>query len=107
MDLLTAKKFSKLLNKFLYDGNVLCFPTTVDFTPRLSEVSHEFLSTGSYIPRTMGINAISGLSRTPQITIPIAECDGIPIGLSFIAGYGKDMMLIDLCNHLMKECLKI
>ncbi len=103
-NLIIAKNFSKLLNTFLYDGNVLCFPTTVNFAPRLSEVNSEFLSTGSYIPRAMGVNAISGLSRTPQITIPIAECDGIPIGLSFIAGYGQDTILIDFCNQLMEQC---
>jgi amidase len=105
-NLVTAKNFSKLLNQFLHDGTVLCFPTTVDFAPRLKEVTPEFLTTGFYIPRAMGINAISGLSRTPQITIPIAEFDGVPIGLSFIAGHGQDMMLIDFCNHLMKECFK-
>ena len=43
---------------------------------------------------TESINAISGLSRTPQITIPIAEANGIPIGISCIAGYGMDHFIV-------------
>ena len=98
--LYATKVFSKKLNKFLDDGNILCFPTTVDLAPRLDEITPEFL-TGDYIPRAMGVNAISGLSCTPQITIPVAETtNGVPIGLSFVAGYGRDMMLVNFCNQL-------
>jgi amidase len=49
--------------------------------------------------------AISSLSCTPQITIPIAEANGVPVGLSFTAGYGQDMMLIDLCNKIYNQCV--
>ncbi len=99
--LYATKAFSKKLNKFLDDGNILCFPTTVDLAPRLDEVTPEFLATGDYIPRAMGVNAISGLSSTPQITIPVAETtNGVPIGLSFVAGCGRDMMLVNFCNQL-------
>ena len=103
--LCAKESFSKKLNNFLYDGNILCFPTTVDLAPRLDAITPEFLS-GNYIPRAMGVNAISGLSCTPQITIPIAESNGVPVGLSFIASYGKDMMLVNFCNQLQKLALK-
>ncbi len=59
-----------------------------------------------FIPRAMGVNAISGLSCTPQITIPVAEVDGVPVGLSFIAGYGQHMMIIGFCNQLYARCFK-
>jgi Asp-tRNA(Asn)/Glu-tRNA(Gln) amidotransferase A subunit family amidase len=45
----------------------------------------------------IGANPFYG---TPQITIPVAEANGVPIGLSFIAGYGQDMKLINICNQL-------
>jgi len=41
-----------------------------------------------------------------QITIPIAESEGVPIGLSFIAGYGKDMMLAKFCNGLYAKLVR-
>jgi amidase len=100
----TKKLFQNNLNKFLCAGNVLCFPTTVDLAPRLEEITSDFLA-GDYVPRAMGVNAISCLSCTPQITIPIAEANGVPVGLSFVAGYGQDMMLIDLCNKIYNQCV--
>jgi len=93
------KTFQRQLNDFLNKGNILCFPTTVDPAPRLSEITPAFFE-GEYIPRSMGVNAISGLSSAPQITMPAAEADGIPVGLSFVAGYGQDTALVALCNHL-------
>lgn len=98
------RKFLNDINKFLCAGNVLCFPTTVDLPPRLEEITPDFLA-GDYVPRAMCVNAISSLSCTPQITIPIAEENGVPIGLSFIAGYSQDMMLIDLCNKIYNQCV--
>ena len=98
----TKKLFQNNLNKFLCTGNVLCFPTTVDLAPRLEEVTPDFLA-GDYVPRAMSVNAISCLSCAPQITIPIAEANGVPVGLSFIAGYGQDMMLIDFCNKIFNQ----
>jgi amidase len=97
--LYAKKTFQKKINQFLCGGKILCFPTTVDLAPRLDEITPDFLA-GEYIPRAMGVNAISSLSCAPQITIPVAEANGVPIGLSFIAGYGQDMMLISFCNQL-------
>jgi amidase len=94
-----AKSFSKKLNQFLYDGNILCFPTTLDLAPRLVEITPELLS-GEYVPRALGLNAIASLARTPQITIPLAEYNGVPVGISFVGGYGQDMLLVNLCNQL-------
>ncbi len=103
-NLFDKRLFQKRLNDFLCHGNVLCFPTTVDLAPRLDDITPDFLA-GDYVPRAMSVNAISCLSRTPQITIPIAEADGVPLGLSFIAGYGQDMMLIELCNKIYNQCV--
>jgi len=103
--ILSAKKlFQNSLNKFLCAGNVLCFPTSADIAPRLEEITPDFLA-GDYIPKAMSVNAISCLSCTPQITIPITEAGGIPAGLSFIAGYGQDLMLVDLCRKIYNQCV--
>jgi amidase len=98
---LSAKKsFQKEMNRFLCGGNILCFPTTVDLAPRLEAIAPEFFN-GEYIPRAMGVNAVSSLTGAPQITIPVAEADGVPIGLSFMAGCGQDTMLVRFCNQLL------
>ncbi|CJG66542.1 Glutamyl-tRNA(Gln) amidotransferase subunit A [Streptococcus pneumoniae] len=41
------------------------------------------------------MTCIAGLSGLPQVTIPAGELDGLPIGLSFIAGYNQDEKLLN------------
>lgn len=101
--LYAKKAFQNAINDFLCGKKVLCFPTTVDLAPRLDEITPAFFQ-GDYIPRAMGVNAISSLSGAPQITIPVAEAGGVPIGLSFVAGYGQDTRLIRFCNQLYARC---
>lgn len=96
------KAFQNKINNFLCQGRILCFPTTVDLAPKLDEITPDFFA-GNYIPRAMGVNAISSLSCAPQITIPVAKVNGVPIGLSFIAGFGQDMRLIRFCNQLNNQ----
>lgn len=92
------KSFSRKLNWYLNKGNILCFPTTLDLAPKIDQITDDLLS--KYYPRAMGVNAISGFSRTPQITIPFTNHDGVPVGISFIAGYGQDMILMKFCKEL-------
>lgn len=100
--LYAKRAFQNKINNFLCEGNILCFPTTVNLAPRLDEITPDFLA-GDYIPRAMGVNAISSLSCAPQITIPVAEANGVPIGFSFMACFGQDMMLIRFCNQLYSQ----
>ncbi len=100
--LYSKKSFQNKMNNFLCEGRILCFPTTVDLAPRLDDITPDFLA-GDYIPRAMGVNAISSLSCAPQITIPVAKVSGVPVGLSFIAGFGQDMRLIRFCNQLNNQ----
>lgn len=101
-----TKSFSKKLNEYLQKGNILCFPTTVDLAPRLDQITDEFLSKRNYYPKSMGVTAISGFSRAPQITTPLVEYDGVPFGLSFVASYGQDMMLVKFCNELQEKLVR-
>lgn len=98
--------FSKNIFRYLSGNKILCFPTTIDLAPKLSDVTPEFLATGDYYPRTMGVTAISGLSRLPEITVPFVKCNGVPIGVSFVAGYGNDLLLAEICNLLGMRTLE-
>lgn len=98
------KTFQDKMYKFLCNATILCFPTTVDLAPKLDRITPEFLA-GDYIPKAMGVNAISSLSCLPQITIPVAGDNGVPAGLSFMAGYKQDMKLINICNQIYTQCL--
>ncbi|MDO7905576.1 amidase [Paenibacillus sp. JX-17] len=43
---------------------------------------------------TMQLTCIAGLGGLPQVTLPLAESEGCPVGLSFIAGPGQDLRLL-------------
>ena len=94
------RAFANTLNTFLQSGHILCFPTIVDPAPRLDGLTPEFFA-GPHVPRAMCAGALSGLASTPQITVPVAEIQGIPAGLSFMAARGEDMALMDLCLSLL------
>src|SRR5207237_2336310 len=51
--------------------------------------------------RALPILCIAGLARLPQVSLPLAELDGCPLGLSLIAARGNDTLLLELAGRLM------
>jgi len=41
------------------------------------------------------------LARLPQVSLPLAELDGCPLGLSLIAARGNDTLLLELAGRLI------
>jgi amidase len=74
------------------DG-VLMLPTVPGIAPR-SDLSGDALQ--SYRERALSLLCISGLSGLPQVTMPLAELDGSPIGLSLLGPRGSDRALVEL-----------
>jgi amidase len=52
--------------------------------------------------RALPILCIAGLARLPQISLPLTELDGCPLGLSLIAAHGNDTLLLELAGKLMR-----
>jgi amidase len=51
--------------------------------------------------RALPILCIAGLARLPQVSLPLAQLDGCPLGLSLIAAPGNDTLLLELAGRLM------
>jgi amidase len=51
--------------------------------------------------RALPILCIAGLARLPQVSLPLAQLDGCPLGLSLIAARGNDTLLLELAGRLM------
>jgi amidase len=59
----------------------------------------------AYRDRTLTLTCISGLSRVPQVTIPVAKVQGAPVGLSLLARRGADLQLLGLIAELAPALL--
>jgi len=80
------------LERLLADGAVLCLPTAPTLAPARNATAAEL---EAYRARTLSLTCIAGLARLPQVTLPLGEVDGCPVGLSLIARRGCDGALLD------------
>jgi amidase len=51
---------------------------------------------GDFYARALALGAIAGHAGLPQVVVPLASADGLPVGISFIAAPGQDERLLDL-----------
>lgn len=85
------------LKSLLPAGTILCLPTTPFPAPRTG------LSISQQTPLREQITclcAFGGLAGRPQVSIPGATVDGLPIGLSIVGGPGTDATLIAVAQAL-------
>jgi amidase len=70
---------------------ILVLPTTSSVAPlrtdSLDTINH-------YRAQSTNLLCISPLTNTPQITVPMLEYDGVPLGVTFITREGTDMALV-------------
>ncbi|WP_337876797.1 amidase [Elioraea sp.] len=79
------------IRALLAGGGVLVFPTSPVVAPPLSASTDEIMAIRE---QTIGVTAIAGFAGVPEVTIPAGRVDGAPVGLSLIAGAGRDRALL-------------
>jgi amidase len=86
-------------DQLLVDNAVLVIPTTPGPAPLLDTSTPDL---EKWRNRSLGLLCIAGHAGLPQLSIPLAQVQGRPIGLSFIAARGKDHLLLELACSLEK-----
>ena len=90
----------KLIRDFadlLTSGTALCLPTSWGLPPLLSASAEEFANNRA---ECMKLTCLAPLTRTPQLTMPVALTESTTTGLSLLAGRGADLRLLDLCCEM-------
>ncbi len=85
------------LDALLAGGAVLCFPTTPGLPPVLTA---SLMEVDRAVTRIVDLTCIAGLTGLPQVTLPLAEHDGLPVGISLVGPRGSDRMLLRLARHI-------
>ncbi|MBC8442215.1 MAG: hypothetical protein H8D87_21325 [Deltaproteobacteria bacterium] len=57
--------------------------------------------------RTMTITSFAGIGRLPEISIPVADIDGIPIFVSLTAGNYQDEFLMSAAKQIFNEVVQV
>ena len=90
-------RFTKHLTQLLGEDSVLVLPTTPDIAPLLTDGGEKM---ESYRNRSLQMLALSGLSGFPQISMPLGQRLGAPLGLSLLGPAGSDASLVRLAQRI-------
>ena len=89
------------INGVLSGNDVLCLPTSSRIVPfKNSDIGKIEIS---YRYQAVGLLCISGLGGLPQISIPLTELEGMPLGLSLVARHGNNEVLLELAESIMEQ----
>ena len=80
------------LDALLEPGALLCLPTSPRVAP-LKGLAPDAVEV-EYRNQALNLLCIAGLCGLPQISLPLAEIDGQPLGLSIVAARGADVDLL-------------
>lgn len=80
------------LARILEPGEILCLPTAPRVAP-FKGTAQDTLEI-DYRAQAMRLLCIAGLGGLPQVSIPVARHEGLPLGLSLIGAPGSDMLLL-------------
>lgn len=85
------------MKDILTDGTVICLPTTPGVAPLLDGPRGDFMG------RLLALVTPASTIGAPQINLPLAQVDGLPVGLSLIGPKGSDETLIAFARQVGAE----
>ena len=90
-------RFKKHLADVLGTDGVLVLPTVPDIAPLCSDNGDAL---ESYRNRSIQMLCVAGLSGFPQLTMPLGQRLGAPLGLSLLGPSGSDLSLVSLAQQI-------
>jgi amidase len=91
------ESFTVALTQLLGKDGVLILPTMADIAPLVTEPEADL---ETYRNKTLNLLCLSGLSRLPQLSMPLAKRDGAPLGLSILGPAGADRSLVRMAEEI-------
>ena len=92
--------YCRRLRTFLGPTDLLCLPTVPALPPLTDSKIHRVRLGSAYYPRALSLTSVAGLGRLPQVSLPLAEHAGVPVGVSLLAAYGRDAFLLGVAQRV-------
>lgn len=89
------------LSEVLGEGEVLCLPSSPRAAPPCGTPTDKIEI--EYRNQAMCLLCISGLTGLPQVSLPLARIDGLPLGLSLIGAGGRDIDLLHVAERVTAQ----
>ena len=83
------------------EGDVLCLPTSPRVAPPVDAPTDELEN--RVRAQAMSLLCIAGLAGLPQVSLPLASLDGLPLGFSLVGPWGADSQLLALSQRMMAQ----
>ena len=83
------------------EGDVLCLPTSPRVAPLIDTPQDELED--RVRSQAMSLLCIAGLAGLPQVSLPLATLDGLPLGFSLVGPWGYDSQLLALSRRIMEQ----
>jgi amidase len=98
------QRYFRLMDSFLGPGDLLLMPTSPTPAPRKGspDIDRSDRTGTAYYPRTLSLTSVAGIGRLPQISLPVMEIAGVPLGLSLLARHGNDGFLLKAAETIFK-----
>ncbi len=93
----TKEQVVASMSALLPQGTVACLPTTAGPAPPTGQRSAERTA---FRARLSQLTCIAGTIGAPQMNLPLAEVEGMPVGLSLLGNPGDDEMLIAFAREI-------
>ena len=92
------RRFKGGIDKLLGDSGVLILPTVGDIAPLRRSSLAEL---EDYRRRAFSLLCVAGLDGLPQLSMPLSNYRGAPLGLSLVGPVGSDGPLISIAEVLL------
>lgn len=101
------ERFFRRMEAFFGPGDLILMPTSPTLAPLKGTpgLDRSDRSGTAYYPRTLSFTAIAGIGRLPQISLPVMEIGGVPLGLSLLAAHGQDAFLLKAAQMVFSQVL--
>jgi len=87
------------LAQVLSSDTVLVLPTMPDCAPLISQTDAEL---DNYRAASLKLLSLAGLTGCPQISLPLVQHQGIPLGISLLGPANADALLVGLAEQVAK-----